>query len=343
MSRPFGSAAALEQRRRQAVKAVTQGERVEDVARIFGVRRCSVYRWLGLAQQPQGLAAKPHLGPMPLLAHREQRLLEELLLQGPQAHGWENHLWTTQRVGVVIERHFGVRLHHDHVGRFLHQRLRWSPQKPRRRARERNEAAIAHWKRYRFPHIARAARRRGAHLVFLDESGFQLTPCRRQTWAPTGNTPDLPCWDRRDRISAISAITVSPRQRRRNLYFELLPDNRTARADNIVDFLRQLRVHLGSRFTVVWDGGRIHSKSLLVRAFLAKHPGIVVETLPAYAPELNPDEGVWGWTKYGRLSNLAANDTKELRSKVSGELLELKSRPHLLGSMIQETGLRIAA
>lgn len=343
MSRPFGSAAALEQRRRRAVEAVTQGERVEDVARIFCVRRCSVYRWLGLSQQPQGLAAKPHSGPMPRLADHEQLLLEGLLLQGPQAHGWGNHLWTTQRVAVVIERHFGVRLHHDHVGRFLHQRLRWSPQKPRRRARERNEAAIAHWKRYRFPHIARAARRRGAHLIFLDESGFQLTPSVRRTWAPQGDTPDLPCWDRRDRISAISAITVSPRRRRRNLYFELLPDNRTVHADHIVDFLRQLRVHLGGRFTVIWDGSRIHSKSSLVRAYLAEHPDIMVETLPAYAPELNPDEGVWGWTKYGRLSNLAANDTRELRSKVVGGLLDLRSRPQTLDSMIQETGLYIAA
>jgi transposase len=343
MSRPIGSAAVLEQRRRRAVEAVTQGERVEDVARIFGVRNCSVYRWLGLAQQPQGLAAKPHAGPKPRLSHQDQRRLEALLLQGPQAHGWNNHLWTTQRIVVLIERHFGVRLHHDHVGRFLHERLRWTPQKPRRRARERNEAAIAHWKRYRFPQIARAARKRGAHLVFLDESGFQLTPSVRRTWAPEGRTPELRAWDRRDRISAISAITVSPRKQRLNLYFELLPDNKTAHAEHVIDFLRQLKAQLGGGFTVVWDGSKIHSKSGLVSAFLAEHPEIVAETLPAYAPELNPDEGVWGWTKYGRLSNLAANDTRELRGKVVSELLNLKSNQTMLDSMIQETGLSVAA
>lgn len=320
-----------------------QGERVEDVARIFGVRTCSVYRWLGLAQQPQGLAAKPHLGPTPRLLPEQQGRLEALLLQGPQAHGWANHLWTTQRVVVVIERYFGIRLHHDHVGRLLHQRLHWSPQKPRRKARERNEAAIAHWKRYRFPHIARAARQRGAHLVFLDESGFQLTPCLRRTWAPEGQTPDLRTFDRRDRISAISGITVSPRTQRLNLYFELLPDNKTVHADQIVAFLQQLKAQLGGGFTVVWDGSGIHSKSGLVQSYLAKHPEIVAETLPAYAPELNPDEGVWGWTKYGRLSNLAANDTGALRSKVISELIELKSNRTMLDSMIQETGLSVAA
>jgi transposase len=270
----------------------------------------------------------------------------------PSTHSGQSLRWPPKwpvrwppltRIAVLIERHFGVRWHHDHVGRFLHQRLRWSPQKPKRKARERNEAAIVHWKRYRFPHIVRAARKRGAHVVFLDESGFQLTPCVRRSWAPEGQTPILRSWDRRDRISAISCVTVSPRQRRLNLYFHLQPDNKTVKADHIVEYLKNLKAQLGGGFTVIWDGSKIHSKSGLVRAYLEKHPEIVAETLPAYAPELNPDEGVWGWTKYGRLSNLAANDTAELRTKVVGELLDLKGNQTLLRSMIKETGLRIAA
>jgi transposase len=343
MSRPIGSAAALEQRRRRAVEVVTQGERVEDVARIFGVRTCSVYRWLAMSREPRGLVAKPHLGPKPELSPQDEKCLEILLLQGACAHGWPNHLWTCQRIAVLIERYFGVRWHHDSVGRFLHRRMRWSPQKPKRKARERNEAAIVHWKRYRFPHIARAARERGAHVVFLDESGFQLTPCVRRSWGPEGQTPILRSWDRRDRISAISCVTVSPRQRRLNLYFQLLPDNKTVKADHIVEYLRNLKAQLGGGFTVIWDGSKIHSKSGLVRTYLEKHPEIVAETLPAYAPELNPDEGVWGWTKYGKLSNLAANDTAELRTKVVGEMYELKGNQALLYSVIKETGLRIAA
>jgi transposase len=343
MSRPIGNAAALEQRRRRAVEAVTQGERVEDVARIFGVRNCSVYRWLAMSHQPQGLTAKPHLGPAPRLTVQDQKRLESLLLEGACAHGWPNHLWTCQRIAVLVERHFGVRWHHDHVGRFLHRRLHWSPQKPKRKARERDESAIAHWKRYRYPHIVRSARKRGAHVFFLDESGFQLTPCVRRSWAPEGQTPILRSWDRRDRISAISCITASPHKARLNLCFQLLPDNKTVKADHIVDFLRALKTQLRRGFTVIWDGSNIHSKSGLVRAFLAEHPEIVAETLPAYAPELNPDEGIWGWTKYGRLSNLAANDTTELRTKVVGGLHELKGRQAMLHSMIRETGLRIAA
>ena len=342
MSRPFGSASALEQRRCQAVSAVQKGDRVKDVARIIGVNPRSIYRWLNLSEQPDGLAAKPHAGPATRLSLSQQRHLEQLLRRGAQAHGWPNQLWTTQRIAEVIRRHFGISLHHDHVGRFLRQRLKWSPQKPRRRARERDEEAIARWKRDVFPEVVEAAGARNAHLVFLDESGFMLTPTVRRTWAPQGDTPLLSCWDRRDRLSAISGITVSPQRARLNFYFTLLPDNTNAKAKDIVAFLRQLKRDLGP-FTVIWDGSNIHSRSRLVKAYLAAHPEVVAETLPSYAPEANPDEGVWGWTKYGRLANLAAANTADLRHRIQDEFAVLKKNRHLLNSFIQEAELCSAA
>jgi transposase len=332
----------LEQRRRQAVLAVRKGDHVKDVARIIGVNPRSIYRWLNLAQHPDGLDAKPHPGPVTRLSLQQQQQLEQMLRQGAHAHGWPNQLWTTQRIADLIRQHFGVSLHHDHVGRFLRKRLKWSPQKPRRRARERDEQAIAAWKRDTFPTILEAANARDAHLVFLDESGFMLTPTVRRTWAPQGETPLLLCWDRRDRLSAISCVTLSPKRARLNFYFSLLPDNTNAKAKDIVAFLRQLKRELGP-FTVIWDGSNIHSRSRLVKAYLAKHPEVVAETLPSYAPETNPDEGVWGWTKYGRLANLAAANTAELRQRLHAEFAVLKKNRHLLNSFIEEADLCSAA
>jgi transposase len=343
MSRPFGTAAELERRRRQAVAAVHGGESPETVASVLGVTRVSVYRWLAAARQLDGLAAKPHLGPAPRLSPDQHRQLEEFLCQGAKAHGWRNNLWTCARVAELIRRHFGVSFHHDHVGRLLHQRLGWSPQKPHRRARERDQTAIDFWKKYTFPRIVTAARNRGAHLVFLDESGFMLTPTVRCTWAPRGSKPVLDCWDRRDRISAISALTVSPRAGRLNLFFDLLPDNTNVRGGDVVEFLKQLKRHLGGPFTVLWDGSNVHSKSRVVRTYLAEHPEIVAVTLPAYAPEINPDEFVWGWTKYGRLSNLAAQDTDWLRDYVIEDLVHARQSPRLLTSFMEKSKLPLAA
>ena len=173
MSRPIGTPEELERRRRRAVERVQGGERPAVVARVLGVDRNSVYRWRQQAARgPDGLAAKPHPHRPATLSDGQLRQLETLLAQGAPAHGWANGLWTAARVADLIARRFGKRFHHDHVGRFLRERLGWTPQKPRRRARERDEAAILRWQSEVFPLVARDAQARGAHLVFLDESGF---------------------------------------------------------------------------------------------------------------------------------------------------------------------------
>ncbi len=143
----------------------------------------------------------------------------------------------------------------------------------------------------------------------------------------------------RDKISAISAITLSPKRRRLGLYFQLLPDNENVHAPDTVRFLRHLRRHLPRPLTIVWDRSNIHDRSRAVRDYLAKHPEIVTEKFPGYAPELNPDEGVWSHTKYGRLGNYVPTDTRKLRSRVTAELRRLRKQPDLLASFIRHTKL----
>jgi transposase len=129
--RPIGTAEELQRRRIRAVELVEQGESPDDVARFLGCGRSSVYTWVKLARQaPERLAAKPHPGPKPRLSAK--------------AHGWRTELWTAARVAELIERHFRVRFHPEHVRKLLKRRLRWSSQKPQKKARERDEAAIAH-------------------------------------------------------------------------------------------------------------------------------------------------------------------------------------------------------
>src|SRR6516162_5322997 len=116
MSRPIGTAAELERRRRRGVELLDQGFRTEDIAVFLGVNRSSVYRWRIAAQSgPDGLSARPHPHrPAQLTATQLQRL-ERLLAQGAAAHGWPNQLWTTTRVAELIRRHFNIGFHHDHV------------------------------------------------------------------------------------------------------------------------------------------------------------------------------------------------------------------------------------
>jgi len=336
-----GTAAEHEFLRKRAVAAVRDGQSPSAVARAFGVHRVTVQRWLRQARVPGGLDAKP-VRRASALSDDQLHHLEALLLQGASKHGWPNDLWTAARVQQLIRRHFGVAFHPEHVRKVLKRRLGWTSQKPQRRAKERDEDAIRRWQQEEFPRIVREARERDAHLLLLDESCFQLTPTVRRTLAPRGRTPILPCWDKRDKVSAISAITLSPQRHLPGLLFWLLPDNENFHGADVVAFLKLVRRSL-RRFTVVWDRNQIHSRSKVVRAYLAEHPEIVAEDFPGYAPELNPDELVWCWTKYGRLSNYAAPSVAALREEVVGELEDLQRHPYRLLDFIDHTGLPLDA
>lgn len=339
--RPTGTAIELERRRKRAVQAVREGQSPGAVARVLGVERSTVYAWLRQAGRPGGLDARARSFP-PRLSDPQLQRLEALLQQGATAHGWANDLWTAARVTEVIRRQFGVRHHPEHVRKILKRRLGWTSQKPQKRAKERNEDGIRRWKDEEFPRIARAAADRRAHLVFLDESGFQLSPTVRRTLAPRGQTPVLTCWDKRDRLSAISCLTFSPQRHRPGLYFRLLRPNANAHGQDVVAFLKDLHWSL-PRMTVVWDRSPIHSRSTAVKEYLAAHPDIVVEDLPAYAPDLNPDELVWCWTKYGRLCNYAAADVADLGQAVETELKHLRQQRNLLREFLNHTQLPLAA
>jgi transposase len=117
--RPIGSAAELERRRIRAVELLEQGESPSVVARILGVHETSLHRWRRLARQEGGLAAKPAEGPKPRLSDEQIGELEQLLLKGATAHGWVNDLWTAGRVTSMIQRHFDLQFHPEHVRRIL--------------------------------------------------------------------------------------------------------------------------------------------------------------------------------------------------------------------------------
>jgi len=149
-----GSAEVLESRRRRAMALVRQGLSLNATARRIGCAAVSVMRWWHAYRQGgfKALKVKRAPGRPPRLSLRQRQALLKQLLRGPGAHGYRTELWTTQRIAEVIEQRFGVRYHRDHVGRLLAQ-CGWSCQKPERRARERDETAIARWKRGGWPRV----------------------------------------------------------------------------------------------------------------------------------------------------------------------------------------------
>ena len=152
--RPLGSAKVLEARRRRALSLVARGLSLNEAARKLGCAPSSVMRWRDAVQRygAAGLAVRVSPGRPPKLRAGERRRLVTMLLKGALAQGYLTDLWTTSRIAAVIRKTFRVTYHPDHVGRLLHQ-LEWTHQKPETRALERDEAAIAHWKRVVWPRV----------------------------------------------------------------------------------------------------------------------------------------------------------------------------------------------
>ncbi len=164
--RPKGSAAELEQRRRLAVSLLEQGIRPTQVAKAVGTSRASVTRWRQAYQEggSKAMAAKPHPGRPRQLTEAQRRRLAKLLLQGARKHGYSTDLWTLARVAERIAVHFGVEYHPGHVW-YLLRSMRWSSQKPERRARERDEQAVEQWRQREWPRIKKRPKKRPKHRV----------------------------------------------------------------------------------------------------------------------------------------------------------------------------------
>ncbi len=136
---------------------LNKGYETVDVAAIIGVDRRSVRRWKASYRKKgaKGVCAIPVSGRPPKLEQRDVKKLEKALLKGSRAAGFPTDLWTCPRVAHLIYVLFGVRYHVDHISRLLHA-LGWSPQKPERRAVERNEKGIRQWVKVDWPRMKKS-------------------------------------------------------------------------------------------------------------------------------------------------------------------------------------------
>ena len=183
------------------------------------------------------------------------------------------------------------------------------------------------------------ARRRRAWLVFEDESGLSHQPVVRRTWAPRGRAPILTHtgahWQR---LSVAAALAFRWDGRRRRFYFHTRPGTYTD--GSLIAFLRSLKRHFcGVPVILLWDGLSAH-KSRRMTAYLTRQRGwLRVERLPAYAPELNPVEQVWGNVKGTDLANVCPTEILALRRPLRRGFARIRRHPTLAFSFLRHAGL----
>lgn len=178
----------------------------------------------------------------------------------------------------------------------------------------------------------KGAQEEGRTIVWVDESGFYLLPAVVRTYAPRGQTPILRVKLTRDHVSAISAITRDGR-------LLLMAQERGYRSTDVVCFLQHLLRHIPGKLLVIWDGSPIH-RGQPIKDFLT-HGGAArmrLEQLPGYAPDLNPDEGIWNYLKRVELRNVRCAGIPELRRSFRLAVARLRHRRPVIRGCIKQAG-----
>ena len=179
------------------------------------------------------------------------------------------------------------------------------------------------------------ALKEGTTILFADQSGFYLLPAVVRTYAPIGQTPVLHEQLSRDHLSAMSAITLEGK-----LYMK--EQERSFKGEDAVRFLKHLMRQIEGKLLVVWDGSPIH-RGRAVKDFLANGASsrLQLEQLPGYAPELNPDEGIWKHLKYVELKNLCCQSLSELRVELRKAKERVRHKRDVILGCIRQPGFEV--
>jgi transposase len=316
--------------RRWAVRRVNAGETPSSVMKSYGLCRTTIYRWLRAAKRggEKALRERRHPGPQGKLTPG-QKLKVRRWINGkdPRQYGFDFGLWTRQIVAALIARRFGVKLGVTAVGRLLAE-LDITPQKPLRRAYERDPVAIERWKRQVFPKLRARAKRRGAKIFFLDEAGVRSDQVLGRTWGVRGRTPEVPTSGKRQSVSAISAVNALG-----EFWFQIYTERMNA--TKFVELLSHFMRRRKTAVMLVLDRHPAHIAKSVARYVQSLKGRLELHFLPGYAPELNPDEFVWNHLKRQGVSKKPLLRNESLRQRVHADLRNIQSRPALVRSFFK--------
>jgi transposase len=235
-------------------------------------------------------------------------------------------------VRTLIRREFKVSLSPVSVGRLL-RTLGLSPQRPLWRAWQADPQAVQRWRDEEFPAIRAQAKAEGATIYFGDEAGIRSDYHAGTTWAPVGQTPVVKATGARHSLNMISAVTAKGLLR-----FSTYTGSFTGA--RFIEFCRKLMADTDGPVYLVVDGHPTH-RSKLVKEFVASTDGqLRLFVLPAYSPQLNPDEWVWKNVKHDRVGRTSATGPDDFKAKVISALRRLQKMPHIIRAFFADPDLR---
>lgn len=331
--------AAQEDLRRKAVGAVQEGKSLVEVARLFGVSRQAIYNWLEQYESggAKALTARKRgrRSELRLSARQARQVVRTIKDRCPDQLHLPFYLWTREAVQNLIRRKFRVNVSVWTVGRYL-RRWGFTPQKPARRALEQDPVAVRRWLEEEYPAIRGQAQRENAEIYWGDEMGLRSDHAAGRSYAPVGQTPVICRTGKRFGCNMISAIT-----NRGTLTFMVFRGRFNTPV--YLNFLQRLVRQSRRKVFLIADGHPSH-KSAATRQWLARNAQRIQQfLLPAYSPELNPDELLNQDVKSNAVGRRRAHDAKELVGNVRGYLRDTQKQRQIVQNYFQGEHVRYAA
>ncbi len=327
----------LEHLRKLAVRRVLAGEQPSVVAQSLGFYRTSIYKWLR-AHKSGGesrLNSRKAPGPAPKLSDKQRHQVRRWIVgRDPRQYGFDFGLWTRQIVAAMIEERCGVTYSLPSVGHLL-MSLDITPQKPLRRAYERDEKAVTEWKETTYPKLRLRAQQHGADIFFLDEVGVRSDSPLGRSYGLRGKTPVVKTSGQRQQINAISAVNAKGA-----FWFKVYTGMLNACVFMV--FLKDFLKGRSRPVFLVVDGLPAH-KAKTVAAYVQSTRGrLELHFLPPYAPDLNPDEFVWSHLKTNGTSKKPLRKNESLKQRVTDDLSNIKKDNKLIRSFFQAPSVSYA-
>jgi transposase len=319
---------ALEHIRLLAVKRVVEdGEAPSEVMKALGFSRTAIYPWLRKFEEEgwDALVERIAEGPEPKLSEKQRQQVRRWILgKDPRQYGFDYGLWSRRIVQALIKQKMEIDLGLTAVGRLLAS-LDITPQKPLRRAYERDPKAVDLWVKETYPKLKKRAKRLGATIFFLDEAGFQSDPPLGRTYGLKGHTPVVVTSGQRQSINVISAVTARGE-------FWAVTYTGKLNAEAFVAFLQNFMKGRAGKVFLVVDGHPAH-KANIVKHYVQSLKGrLELYFLPPYAPDLNPDEFVWSHMKTNGVSKKPLKKNESMRERVEEDIANIQRNPQLVRS-----------
>lgn len=318
----------LAELRVMAIRRILEdGAKPSEIAAEYGFCRNYLYPWIKKFEEGgwEALAEQIAEGPPPMLSEKQRQQVRRWILgKDPRQYGFDYGLWSRRIVAALIEKKMGLTLCLTAVGRLLAS-LDITPQKPLRRAYERDPAAVEHWLAERYPELKRRAKRLGAKIFFLDEAGFQSDPPLGRTYGLKGQTPVVVTSGQRQSVNVISAVNA------RGEFWAATYTGKLNK-ESFVAFLENFMAGQPGKVFLVLDSHPAH-KAKVVSEYVGSLEGrLELHPLPTYAPDLNPDEFVWSHMKTNGVSKKPLKKNESLQSRIDEDLTDIKAKPELVRS-----------